>query len=1029
MPDIKQLKVKIGTDLTEFDRGLRVMNTRLESARRDVQQKYGELSSSVARIGTAMTVGLTVPFVGFVSAAMKTAIKMDTLERGLIAVTGSAAEASKQLKTLKEMATLPGLSLDVAVQGATRLQGVQYEGKEAARIMREFGNAVALVGGGSVELDHVLVQLMQMKSVGRVLSADVKPIMGYIPQLGVAMKEAFGTASLDKLQQMGVTAEQFIDGIVNQFKKLNRAGGGVATEIQKMQVEWTMALDEFGQGMIPVMTLAVTKVTKLLHAFKGLSPGWKSFVLGAGAIAAAGGPAIISINSLIQSLGSLKAGVAAIRAFAIARKAAATATAAATESATALTALKTAADLRAIEASAARVAMTNAHTAAMTANNAAIAAGVAIDDIETAAGQRAGLARIAHAASIRQFTIAEEAATVASAAHAAALQAHTAAFGTNTAAAAANTAAQTANAMANNAAATSATTATAASNAAAATTATTAAAANAIGAAATSAAVGIRAFGGALMGLVTSPVTIVLAAIVAGILLVRWQIKRVLAEAQNAARAAATIDPAQAKRNMENVRAQSEGRDVSTNRSRADNLQTQIEKMNADLADAESRAKWYKPGSAMAISEVEVLKKNLARKQLELDIVQDVIRVQQESIAAVKELAESAKQKYAENERANDDARAAMWVMSQATDYEKDRAQAWVDYVSEQRKINDIAADALATEKIVLDTTDQLAAAKMSYLHRLREIADNEAEEKKQIAEKAAEQREHELELIKTREKTMAAAVIADNLAQREGNAINSGNKYDRERVGHLRSWVSTMQECAELMEDGLPWAGRVYAAQAALAEANRQTQANEIADQAKRDADAIRAALDDVKDHNDALIALAEARGDRELAERLRYSAESDKIRDYELDAGADSTKLATAAARQEALQVEHEKAMLDIRTGGAKSFMDKARQWKDEEVRGWQERIDKAKQFYEELRNGVRFMSGTQLWESAVTDAGKAMIPAMPYIPPPNYEITAEDTARYWDRQSYENQEQIDALRNVTEQLKALAFGGGLL
>jgi hypothetical protein len=46
MLDIKQLKVKIGTDLTELDRGLQQMNSKLETAKRDVQSKYGALSSS-----------------------------------------------------------------------------------------------------------------------------------------------------------------------------------------------------------------------------------------------------------------------------------------------------------------------------------------------------------------------------------------------------------------------------------------------------------------------------------------------------------------------------------------------------------------------------------------------------------------------------------------------------------------------------------------------------------------------------------------------------------------------------------------------------------------------------------------------------------------------------------------------------------------------------------------------------------------------------------------------------------------------
>ena len=53
---------------------------------------------------------------------VKAATTMESLERGLRAVAGGAAQADAQLIGLREVAKLPGLGLQEAVQGAGNLQ-------------------------------------------------------------------------------------------------------------------------------------------------------------------------------------------------------------------------------------------------------------------------------------------------------------------------------------------------------------------------------------------------------------------------------------------------------------------------------------------------------------------------------------------------------------------------------------------------------------------------------------------------------------------------------------------------------------------------------------------------------------------------------------------------------------------------------------------------------------------------------------------------------------------------------------------
>src|SRR5690606_40078584 len=94
-------------------------------------------------------------------------------------VVGGTAEANRQLDRLKDIARLPGLGFREAVRGAVQLN-VALEGMNdrvalSNRLLTQFGNAIALTGGGAPELDRVIFQLGQIAAAGRVLTAALRP--------------------------------------------------------------------------------------------------------------------------------------------------------------------------------------------------------------------------------------------------------------------------------------------------------------------------------------------------------------------------------------------------------------------------------------------------------------------------------------------------------------------------------------------------------------------------------------------------------------------------------------------------------------------------------------------------------------------------------------------------------------------------------------------------------------------------------------------------------------------------------------
>ena len=88
------------------------------------EKQFKSFGDKLQNIGSTLTKGLSLPLAAIGVAAVASSMKMESLKKGLIAVSGSAEEADKQLTRLKEVAKLPGLGLEEAVQGSIRIYWV-----------------------------------------------------------------------------------------------------------------------------------------------------------------------------------------------------------------------------------------------------------------------------------------------------------------------------------------------------------------------------------------------------------------------------------------------------------------------------------------------------------------------------------------------------------------------------------------------------------------------------------------------------------------------------------------------------------------------------------------------------------------------------------------------------------------------------------------------------------------------------------------------------------------------------------------
>lgn len=299
MAILSKLMVMIGADASGLQK-------ELERSARSARRMADEFAS----IGNTLSLSITAPVTLLAGAALKATADLDSLRRGMVAVMGSAEAAAKNIERLREVAKLPGLGFREAVQGSINLQAAGFSAEVAERALKAFGNALATVGKGKTELDGVIVALSQIASKGQVSAEEINQLAERLPQIRVAMKEAFGTADTKQLQEMGIGAQEFVEAIIAQFERLPKATGGLKTDFENLRDTIDQALDQIGAKMAPTATKvindflvpAANKTIELVDAFTRLPEPIQNATFALGFLAIIVGP----IAKLIEALLSLK---------------------------------------------------------------------------------------------------------------------------------------------------------------------------------------------------------------------------------------------------------------------------------------------------------------------------------------------------------------------------------------------------------------------------------------------------------------------------------------------------------------------------------------------------------------------------------------------------------------------------------------------------------------------------------------------------------------------------------------------------
>lgn len=227
--------------------------------------------------------GLKVLGSGFISvaagaAALTTAVRksadLKSLELGLRSAADETVDLTAHINDLKAAAKNPGLGFEEALKGSIKLQAVDFSAAKATRTLKEFGNVVALSGGGAPELDRITTQLGQLSSKGKVLSQDLRPIIEAAPAVSKALKQAFGTVAADDINAQVKDSTEFINILLDSLGQLPRALETPKSKFQNLADASTRALAKVGD---PIVEGIIPALDGLVDTLDGSDEGLKAF--------------------------------------------------------------------------------------------------------------------------------------------------------------------------------------------------------------------------------------------------------------------------------------------------------------------------------------------------------------------------------------------------------------------------------------------------------------------------------------------------------------------------------------------------------------------------------------------------------------------------------------------------------------------------------------------------------------------------------------------------------------------------------
>lgn len=194
--------------------------------------------------------------------------QIETYQTALTTLTGSAEKANKIIEQVKKDAAATPFEVASLVKGSQLLISAGLSAEQAREDILALGNAISATGGGEEELSRMVVNLQQIKNVGKASALDIK-------QFAYAGIDVYGLLA----DYMGKTREEVSDldisyeDLTGALKFASQEGGKYFNAMEKQSKTFNGQLsnlkDNFmaflGEVTIPLFTFLKDEVLPIIN--------------------------------------------------------------------------------------------------------------------------------------------------------------------------------------------------------------------------------------------------------------------------------------------------------------------------------------------------------------------------------------------------------------------------------------------------------------------------------------------------------------------------------------------------------------------------------------------------------------------------------------------------------------------------------------------------------------------------------------------------------------------------------------------
>ena len=305
---IGALRATLGLDSAAFEAGAKSAERRMAR----MADRLGRTGRRMQSVGTRMSIGVTLPLVALAKKSIDAAGKQEQAVKSMEAV-------------LESMGDGAGYTSEQLQGMASDLQGVSTFGDEdiltgVTANLLTFGNI-----SGKVFSDAQQLALDLSARLGT-------DLQGSAIMLGKALNDP--VTGLTALSRVGVSFTEDQKAMIKAMAEGGNVAGAQALMIEELQRQYSGqaaalaatdtgkmtqasmaigdAMEKIGAVMLPILGDLAVRVKEMVEAFSDLSPETQRWVVIAGGIAAAVGPAVAALGLMLRGIRPIRVALAAM---------------------------------------------------------------------------------------------------------------------------------------------------------------------------------------------------------------------------------------------------------------------------------------------------------------------------------------------------------------------------------------------------------------------------------------------------------------------------------------------------------------------------------------------------------------------------------------------------------------------------------------------------------------------------------------------------------------------------------------------